>query len=127
MLGDHERHPRRAASMPNQSDGSSGKGGISTFKLVLIVIVLLLIPTTMAQLQTHEDTVRLVGRVCVGLALLGFLYGLIAKVLRFGGLILLVLIGARALANEGVIEVPKLREKLSDVREERGDSERRPR
>lgn len=105
--------------MANQSDGSSG---ISTFKLVLIVLVLLLIPTTMEQLEAHEDTVRLVGRVCVGLALLGFLYGLLAKAMRFGGLVLLVLIGARALANEGVIEVPRLREKLSDVREERGDS-----
>lgn len=113
--------------MANKSDGSAGKGGISTFKLVLIVIVLLLIPTTMEQLEAHEDTVRLVGRVCVGLALLGFLYGLIAKALRFGGMVLLVLIGARALANEGVIEVPRLREKLSEVREERGDSERRPR
>jgi len=112
--------------MANTSD-RSGQGGISTFKLVLIVILLLLVPTTMEQLEAHEDTVRMVGRVCVGLALLAFFYGLIAKAMRFGGLILLVLIGARALANEGVIEVPKLREKLSDLREDRGDSAPRPR
>ena len=68
----------------------------------------------------------LVGRVCVGLALLGFLYGLIAKAMRFGGLVLLILIGARALANEGVIEVPKLRAMLSDAREDREGSPLRP-
>lgn len=113
--------------MANTSDFSSGGRGPSTFKLVLVVIILLLIPTTMEQLEAHEDTVRLVGRVCVGLALLGFLYGLIAKAMRFGGLVLLVLIGARALANEGVIEVPKLREMLSDAREDREGSSLRSR
>jgi hypothetical protein len=41
-----------------------------------------------------------------------FLYGLFSKVVRFVMVLLLVLIGARALANEGVIEIPKLREKL---------------
>ena len=90
----------------------SKKGGLSTFKLCLIVIVLLLIPTTMEQLEMHKDTVRQVGRVCVGIAALFFFYGLISKALRFAGLVLLVLIGARALANEGVIEVPKLRERI---------------
>src|SRR5262245_65913130 len=88
------------------------KRGLGTFKLSLIVIILLLIPTTMEQLSTHEDTVRNVGRVCVGIALLFFFYGLLSKVLRFAGVILLSLIVARALANEGVVQVPKLREKL---------------
>ena len=36
----------------------------------LIVIILLLVPTTMEQLSVHEETVRTVGRVCVGIALL---------------------------------------------------------
>ena len=84
------------------------KRSLGTFKLSLIVIMLLLIPTTMEQLSAHQDTVRNVGRVCVGIALLFFFYGLLSKVLRFAGLILLALIVARVLANEGVVEVPKL-------------------
>lgn len=90
------------------------KRGPSAFKLSLIVIILLLIPTTMEQLEMHQDTVKMVGRVCVGIAALFFLYGLLSKVLRFAGVILVVLIGARALANEGVIEVPKLKAKLEE-------------
>jgi O-antigen ligase len=95
------------------------KRGLGTFKLSLIVIVLLLIPTTMEQLSTHQDTVRAVGRVCVGIALLFFFYGLLSKVLRFAGVILLVLIVARVLANEGVVEVPRLLEKREQLKEER--------
>ena len=94
------------------NDKQSGKRGLGTFKLFLIVVILLLIPTTMEQLSAHPDTVRNVGRVCVGIAVLFFLYGLLSKALRFVGLILLVLIGARALANEGVIEVPKVADLL---------------
>jgi O-antigen ligase len=90
------------------------KRGPSAFKLSLIVIILLLIPTTMEQLEMHQDTVKLVGRVCVGIAALCFLYGLLSKVLRFAGVILVVLIGARALANEGVIEVPKVKALLEE-------------
>ena len=94
-----------------KSDDKS-KGGLSAFKLSLIVIILLLIPTTMEQLEMHQETVKMVGRVCVGIAGLLFLYGIFSKVLRFAGVLLLILIGARALANEGVIEVPMLKEKI---------------
>ena len=90
------------------------KSGPSAFKLCLIVIILLLIPTTMEQLEMHQDTVKMVGRVCVGIAALFFLYGLMTRVLRFAGVLLLILIGARALANEGVIEVPKLKAKIQE-------------
>jgi hypothetical protein len=104
--------------MASKSDKSE-KRGIGTFKLVLIVLILLLIPTTMEQLSAHPDTVRDVGRVCVGLALLFFIYGLLSKALRFFGLVLLVLIVGRVLANEGIVEVPMLREKLEAQRAER--------
>ena len=96
----------------SKSSDDKKKGGLGTFKLILIVVILLLIPTAMEQLSVHKDTVRDVGRVCVGLAAAFFLYGLISKAMKFAGVVLLVLIGARALANEGVIEVPKLLEKL---------------
>lgn len=98
--------------MASKSDEKQQKRGIGTFKLVLIVLILLLIPTTMEQLEAHEDTVRAVGRVCVGIALLFFIYGLFSKALRFMGIVLLILIAGRVLANEGVVEMPKLREKL---------------
>jgi len=103
--------------MAKTEDGS--KRGPGAFKLSLIVIVLLLIPTTMEQLSMHEDTVKQVGRVCVGIAVLFFGYGILSKVLRLAGLVLLVLIGARALANEGVVKVPKLLPKIEAAREAR--------
>jgi O-antigen ligase len=105
--------------MANKDDGTSGKRGPGAFKLCLIVILLLLVPTTMEQLSMHHDTVKLVGRVCVGIALLFFAYGILSKVLRFAGLVLLVLIGARALANEGVVEMPKLMPRIEAAREGR--------
>ena len=105
--------------MAKTSDETPERRGLGAFKLSLIVIILLLIPTTMEQLSIHQDTVRNIGRVCVGIALLFFVYGLLSKVIRFVGLVLLVLIVARVLANEGVVEVPKLREKLASERVER--------
>jgi hypothetical protein len=107
------------APMANKDEGTKEKRGPGAFKLSLIVIILLLIPTTMEQLSMHEDTVRQVGRVCVGIAILFFGYGILSKVLRFAGLALLILIGARALANEGVVKVPKLLPKIQAAREER--------
>jgi len=104
--------------MAKKNAESSESRGPSAFKLFLIVVILLLVPTTMEQLSMHEDTVRQVGRVCVGIGALFFLYGLFAKAMRFGAFVLLILIGARALANEGVIQVPKLLSK-SEAREDK--------
>jgi drug/metabolite transporter (DMT)-like permease len=103
--------------MAKQNAEKSKSRGPSTFKLFLAVLILLLVPTTMEQLSMHEDTVRLVGRVCVGVGILFFAYGLFSKVMRFTGIVLLVLIVARVLANEGVIHVPKLLPKLEEARE----------
>lgn len=105
--------------MANKNDDKSKSSGPSTFKLFLVVLILVLVPTAMEQLSMHEDTVRLVGRVCVGIALLCFAYGMFSKVMRFTGVVLLVLIVARLLANEGVIQIPKLRPKLEEARQER--------
>jgi hypothetical protein len=98
--------------MAKTNGEKSEKRGPSAFKLVLFVIILLLIPTVMEELEAHKDTVKVVGRVCVGLSLLFFAYGLFSKVLRFAGLGLLVLIGVRAAANEGMIELPKVGPKI---------------
>ena len=111
--------------MTKTSEEKPEKRRFGAFNLSLIVIILLLIPTTMEQLEAHQDTVRNVGRVCVGIALLFFCYGIFSKVIRYAGLILLVLIVARVLANEGVVEVPKLREKLAERGERSERSERR--
>ena len=51
--------------MANKDEGTSKKRGLSAFKLSLVVIILLLIPTTLEQLSVHEDTVKQIGRVCV--------------------------------------------------------------
>lgn len=105
--------------MANKNDEKPKSGGPGAFKLFLWVVLLLLIPTTMEQLSMHEDTVKLVGRVCVGIGALFFLYGIFSKVMKISGLVILILIGARALANEGVIKVPKLWPKVQEAREER--------
>lgn len=105
--------------MANEKAEKSKSRGPGAFKLFLIVVILLLIPTTMEQLSMHEDTVKQVGRVCVGIGALFFLYGIFSKVMRFSGLLILILIAARALANEGVIQVPKLWPKIEAAREEK--------
>lgn len=89
----------------------SSQGGLTTLKLFLIVVILLLVPTTMDQLAVHQETVRTVGRVCIGMALLVFLYGLLTKALRLVGLVALALIVLAALASEGVIDLPQLLER----------------
>ena len=105
--------------MANKNDEKPKSRGPSTFKLFLVVAILLLVPTTMEQLSMHQDTVKQVGRVCVGIALLFFAYGIFSKVMRFTGVVILVLIVARVLANEGVIELPKLLPKVQEAREQR--------
>jgi hypothetical protein len=105
--------------MANASEVKSEGRGPSAFKLFMIVVILLLIPTTMEELSVHKETVKLVGRICVGIALLFFAYGIISKVMRFGALLLLILIVTRVLANEGVVELPKVGPKIKAVLEER--------
>jgi uncharacterized membrane protein len=105
--------------MAKKNEDKSKSRGPSAFKLFLVVVVLLLVPTTMEQLSMHEDTVKQVGRVCVGIGILFFAYGLFSKVMRFTGIVLLVLIVARVLANEGVIHVPKLLPKIEEAREKK--------
>ncbi len=107
-----------ASRMASKNPESTRSHGPSTFKLFLAVVLLLLIPTTMEQLSMHEDTVRMVGRVCVAAGVALFAYGMFSKLMRFTGVVLLVLIVARVLANEGVIHVPKLWPKIEAAREQ---------
>jgi hypothetical protein len=102
--------------MANKNTEKPRSRGPGAFKLFLVVLILVLIPTTMEQLAMNQDTVRLVGRVCVGIGVLIFAYGLISKAMRFGGLLILILIVARVLANEGIIEIPKVLPKLQSAR-----------
>jgi hypothetical protein len=81
---------------------------LGTFRLILIVVILLLVPTTMDQLAMHEEQVRLVGRVCLGIALLFLLYGLLSKALRVTGFVVLALIVLAGLSSEGIIDLPQL-------------------
>jgi len=94
--------------MARRDDKARHKGGLTTTRLILVVVILLLIPTTMDQLAMHEEQVRLVGRVCLGIALLFFLYGLLSRALRLTGLLVLALIVLVALSNEGIVDLPQL-------------------
>jgi hypothetical protein len=94
--------------MARRDESTRRKGGLTTTRLVLIVVILLLVPTTMDQLAMHEEQVRQVGRVCLGIALLFFLYGLLSKALRLTGVLVLVLIVLAGLSSEGIIDLPQL-------------------
>jgi hypothetical protein len=84
------------------------KPRLSATKLLLIIVVLCLVPLVLQQLKLHADTVKMVGRVCVGLGALFLVYGLIAKAVKVVGVVLLALLVFAALAAEEVIQLPNL-------------------
>jgi hypothetical protein len=90
------------------SETTKQKPRLSAFKLLLIIVVLCLVPLVLQQLRMHADTVRLVGRACVGLGALFLVYGLIAKAVKVIGFLLLALLVFAALAAEEVIQLPNL-------------------
>jgi hypothetical protein len=92
------------------SDQKSQPGTIGkTFKLFLVIFVMLLVPMVMDQAEMDRETVKMAGRVAAGLTGILFLYGIFTKMLK--GLVfvvLLLLVGAVVLVSEGQIKAPRV-------------------
>lgn len=86
---------------------------ISGFKILFVIIGILLIPMIMDQAQMNDEEVKVVGRVCGGIAGIFTLYGIITKLLKFLGVIVLAVIALAVLVSENVIEAPRVMEFFS--------------
>ena len=86
---------------------------ISTFKITLVIIALILVPLVMDQLDLNDDDVRTVGRVCAGIAGMFMVYGVFTKLLKVFAVILLAIIALAVLVSENVIEAPHLMDYFS--------------
>jgi hypothetical protein len=85
----------------------------SGFKILFIIVGVLLIPMIMDQAQMNDEDVKVVGRVCGGIAGIFTLYGIITKLLKFLAVIVLAVIALAVLVSENVIEAPRLMEYFS--------------
>ena len=85
----------------------------SSFKIALVIIGIVLIPMVMDQAQMNDEDVKVVGRVCGGLAGIFTIYGIITKLLRIFAFIIIAVIVLAVLVSENVIEAPRLMEFFS--------------
>lgn len=98
-----------------QQPKSSGK----TFKLFLFIVLLLAVPIVMDQVEIDREKVRLVGRIVVGVSVLGFVYGLFTKVLKVMGFVTFLLIALVFLVAEGHVKAPHVRDWFASKSAER--------
>ncbi|RKX34902.1 MAG: hypothetical protein DRP71_05555 [Verrucomicrobia bacterium] len=82
---------------------------LSRFKIAIAILGIILIPLVMDQMEISKEDVRLVGRVCAGIAGIFTLYGIFTKLLRvFSFIIIAAVITLTVLISEGVLEAPHL-------------------
>lgn len=86
---------------------------ISTFKISFVIIAIILVPLVMDQLDLNKEDVKVVGRVCGGIAGLFMIYGVFTKILKVFAFILLAIVALAVLISENVIEAPRLMEYFS--------------
>jgi hypothetical protein len=82
--------------------------GGKTLKLCLLIVLVLLVPVVMDQVDVDRESVRLVGRVSAGITGLLFLYGIFTKMLKVLAFAVLALIAVVFLVSEGHIEAPRV-------------------
>jgi hypothetical protein len=100
-------NPRDQSLMAEKNDKPSTLG--KTFKLFLLIFVVLLVPVAMDQAEMDRETVRLVGRVAGGITALLCIYGMFKKMLKVFAFIALVLIGLTVLVSEGQLKAPRVK------------------
>ncbi|RME71271.1 MAG: hypothetical protein D6781_04555 [Verrucomicrobia bacterium] len=76
-----------------------------TISLTSLIVLLLAIPVTMEWLNIEHENVRMVGRICVGLAALLAIYGALARLLRVLILFVGIAITLTILQTEGLIDL----------------------
>lgn len=81
-----------------------------TFKLFLLIFLVLLVPVVMDQAEVDRETVRTVGRVAAGITGALFCYGIFTKLLKTLAFVVLALIGTVVMVSEGTIKAPRLTE-----------------
>ena len=85
----------------------------SRIKIALVIIGIILVPMVMDQAKMNEEDVKIVGRICGGIAGFFTVYAIIHKTLKIFALIILAIIALAVLVSEGVIEPPYLMEAFS--------------
>ena len=85
----------------------------SRIKIVFVIVGIILIPIVMDQAKMNEEDVKIVGRVCGGIAGLFTIDAIIHKMLKIFAVIVLAIIALAVLVSEGVIEPPYLIEMFS--------------
>lgn len=80
----------------------------TSIKLLLIIVILVLIPLVMRDVQWQEENVALVGRIAGALCLTLIAYGLIKHLSRIVLILAVALIAVMVLASEGLIDLPRL-------------------
>jgi hypothetical protein len=84
-------------------------GGLAkALKLFLLILVVLLVPVTMDQLEVDREQVRMVGRVAAVTALLMLAYGVFKKLLKLLAFVVLALITMEFLVAEGELKAPRI-------------------
>jgi hypothetical protein len=108
--------PPMTEAAPKKTPGVRGRA----LKLFGLMLLVLLVPLAMDQLDVDREQLKVVGRVAAGLAALMFVYGLFAKLMKLlGFVVMLLLIGVVVLVSEQQIEMPRVKA-LFDARAERG-------
>lgn len=79
-----------------------------SIRLFLIIVILVLIPIVMWEIDWQEENIRLVGRIVGALCLTLIAYGLIKHMTRVVLILALALIAVMVLVSEGLIDLPRL-------------------
>jgi uncharacterized membrane protein len=90
------------------SENQQKKTGGKTFKLLLVILLVLAVPIVMDQVDVDRENVKLVGRIAVGITGLLFVIGLFKKMLKVMAFVVLGLIALVFLVAEGHIKAPRL-------------------
>ena len=77
-------------------------------ELAAVAVIILAVPIVLYLFGVDRATIKIVGRTCVGIALLPFAYGLFTKALRLMLVLLVAVIVLVVLVSEGYIDLPKI-------------------
>ena len=84
------------------------KSLLGRFKIALAIFGIILVPMIMDQAQMNNEDVKLVGRVCGGIAGIFTIYGIFTKILGFFAITILAVIALAVLVSEDIIDAPHL-------------------
>lgn len=97
-----------------ENEGRPRKRG-KALKLFLLIVAILLVPLVLDQADVDRETVRQWGRVAAGLAVLMFVYGLFAKLMKVLAFVVLALIALTLLVSEDQVKAPRLKAMFGDA------------